>query len=105
MPILHSCHYIPPTLTLSAIVLLTLFLTLSCSQFGSARIKLLFPAEAGTKTCAPLQLNTCLRTASATSSGSINTAPRFFNSSSTGARSGVRTQLGWMELVRMDGAL
>lgn len=99
------CIYIPPISTLSVIILAAPILTPSCTQFGSARIRLLLPAISGTKTCAPRQLKTCFTIASATSDGSMTTAPRFFSSAATGARSGVRTQLGWMEVVSTLGAL
>lgn len=96
---------IPPAFTLSVIPLLTPILIPSCIQFGSARIQLPFPALRGKNTCAPLQSKTCFTMASATSSGSMTSAPRFSISAITGAISGVRTQLGWIDVVRTLGAL
>lgn len=95
----------PPTSTLSAILRAAPILTLPWTQFGSARTSALVREARGRKTCAPRQAKIWLATASATAAGSMMAAPRRASSCSTGARSGVRTHEGWMEVVRMPGAL
>jgi hypothetical protein len=91
--------------TLLYIALLAPLLTLSCIQFGSPLNMLAVLTLLGKKTCPPLQLTILSTMVSATSVGSMMTAPCFLSSSSTGPRRGVRTQLGCIDVVSTFGLL
>jgi len=58
----------------------------------------------GKNTCPPAHDTMHCTTASATSAGSIMASPWACSADSTGAASGVRTQLGWTDVVRILGA-
>ena len=77
----------------------------SCTQFGNPLSMLALLALLGKKTCPPLQLRILSTIVSATSVGSIMADPCLLSSSTTGARSGVRTQPGCIDVVRTFGLL
>lgn len=86
-------------------ILLTSPLTLSWIQFGSALTRLALEALLGSMICPPLHLVMLSITASATTEGSMISTRCLLSSSSTGLRSGVRTQFGWIDVVSTFGLL
>ena len=76
---------------------------LTCSQVGNARVKDMNEIPDGTKICAPYPESTCLTTAFATSSGSMEALSMAWLALASAVRA-VRTKPGWTTLPLISPA-